>query len=612
MSVISLSNVVSITITPTPTGVIGRNINTIGLFTTESPSNTDTFRVYISAQDVEEAYGTGSVTSQMANNIFAQNPNIRTPDGSLVILPLDGAISATSGKSDTANLGFNIENLIGVSDGNIRIVLNGNNYDLFNLNFTNVTTIEGIVDVIKNKFYKDNSNIVFEAFQSENVLRLSDGGLGTNLQGANLLDGSQALLTSGVLTTIDLTSNLTFFDSVTDGSLKIGLNQVIYTATDLVFDSSVTVQDIVDVLTPAFPDIDIEINAGDSTKIDFSSSVSTGNNAMRMTAKTVGEGVTISHVETQTVPDSPPGVDLSDNTHLDSPNQIVTEGTDSSGTETLLDAIARTTDTVFYYGIMTNLEMQDAVISSTAASIQAKEKIFLHHFASTEALPGIVKTISDSSQYRTRPLLYTNSISSANLMKASYVGRALVTDATASNTSMTMNMKILANVTPDANLTQTLYEEMNTNGADGVVNYELAGGKVFDTIGNRFFDDVYTDDQMFFALQAAGANHLIQTAYKIPQTEPAMTGLKAAFANVFKQFLRNGALAPGKWTAPDTFGDKQTFLDNIRDFGYYIYSQPITQQSATDREQRKAPLIQAAVKRAGAIHIINLTASVNA
>jgi len=36
--------------------------------------------------------------------------------------------------------------------------------------------------------------------------------------------------------------------------------------------------------------------------------------------------------------------------------------------------------------------------------------------------------------------------------------------------------------------------------------------------------------------------------------------------------------------------------------GYYTYSIPIAQQAQTDRELRKAPLVQIAVKRAGAIH----------
>ena len=41
---------------------------------------------------------------------------------------------------------------------------------------------------------------------------------------------------------------------------------------------------------------------------------------------------------------------------------------------------------------------------------------------------------------------------------------------------------------------------------------------------------------------------------------------------------------------------------NIAEKGYYIYSIPVAQQNQTEREARKAPVIQIAVKFSGAIH----------
>jgi hypothetical protein len=72
--------------------------------------------------------------------------------------------------------------------------------------------------------------------------------------------------------------------------------------------------------------------------------------------------------------------------------------------------------------------------------------------------------------------------------------------------------------------------------------------------------------------------------------------------NVFRQFVRNGILAPGQWNSAQTFGDPETFKANIANQGWYVYSMPIAQQSQAQREARVAPYIQGAAKRAGAIH----------
>ncbi len=91
-----------------------------------------------------------------------------------------------------------------------------------------------------------------------------------------------------------------------------------------------------------------------------------------------------------------------------------------------------------------------------------------------------------------------------------------------------------------------------------------------------------------------------------------MNGLKAAYNRVMLQFVTCGELAPGEWDSPDTFGlNPQIFNTNIENQGYYIYSQPIAQQNVADRNARKAPLVQIAAKRAGAIHKGDVLVNIN-
>jgi hypothetical protein len=78
-----------------------------------------------------------------------------------------------------------------------------------------------------------------------------------------------------------------------------------------------------------------------------------------------------------------------------------------------------------------------------------------------------------------------------------------------------------------------------------------------------------------------------------------------------QQFVANGELAPGQWNSSQTFGDPLTFIKNIQQVGYYIFSTPVALQSSSDRNARKAPLVQIAAKRAGAIHSSTVLVVVN-
>jgi hypothetical protein len=123
---------------------------------------------------------------------------------------------------------------------------------------------------------------------------------------------------------------------------------------------------------------------------------------------------------------------------------------------------------------------------------------------------------------------------------------------------------------------------------------------------------VYTRLAFKLRLQVAGFNYLAKTNTKIPQTEPGMTGLKNAYRNVCGQFVTNGVFAPGAWNDPTTFGTPEDHIRNIEEIGYFIYAQPISQQSQTDRELRIAPSIYIAAKDSGAIHSSDVVVYVEA
>lgn len=490
MSILPINNVINVSITPTPSGLTEKNVNSLALFTTESSDSLDPYGIYISASQVATDYGTNSVTAAMANAIFSQTPNLRSGNGRLVIIPLLSAVSATAGYFTTANLSANLASIVAVSNGDLKITANGTAYNLTGLNFTNCTTWADIAKILQ----------------------------------ASLIEIIVTADTNGLIIT----------------SKKVGSSSSIALAA---------------------------VSGGSGTALN-------------------GSG------------------------YFNAAGGTATVGVNSSG-ETILQAIARTEGMVGYTPVITNLGIEDSVFLTTANAIQAQDRMFLHHVASVQDIAGIVTSISAAGNTKTRPLLYTESYAAANLMKAAYAGRAFSVNFTGSFTSQTMNLKQLATISPDLGISQTIYTQADTAGCDVYVSYEGVPS-VYSTSGNDFFDNPYSDLALKFALETSGFNFLRQTNTKVPQTEQGMNGLKSAYSQVCERFIRNGCIAAGSWTSSETFGDPEIFKNNILTRGYYIYSLPVVQQDASEREQRKAPLVQIAIKRAGAIHTSDVIVLVNA
>jgi hypothetical protein len=80
---------------------------------------------------------------------------------------------------------------------------------------------------------------------------------------------------------------------------------------------------------------------------------------------------------------------------------------------------------------------------------------------------------------------------------------------------------------------------------------------------------------------------------------------------VLEQAITNGFVAAGSWTSSTTFGNQQDLLNNISQRGYYIYSLPVAQQLPSVRTTRQAPLVQMAIKYAGAIHSSSVIVNIN-
>lgn len=292
-------------------------------------------------------------------------------------------------------------------------------------------------------------------------------------------------------------------------------------------------------------------------------------------------------------------------------------GGSASGLEPVHTAMIRTANQVFYFGTIVDF-IPTAPFTTLPSYIQSVDKmLFVASNNKADCQPdGILADFAAASEDQCRGLYYNNGQNNDTIaFAAAYASRGLSTDFSGSNTAFTMNMKQLVGFTPDTTLNQTDLETFQATGIDIYVPFGNQGleptGNMYTSGANGFFDQIYNQFWLKFALQVAGFNFLAQTNTKIPQTDTGMDGLKNAYRTVLSQAVTNGVMAPGKWTSPDTFGNPTTLAQATLNVGYYVYSAPVAQQLQADREARRAPLIQIAAKMAGAIHQSSVIVNVN-
>lgn len=285
----------------------------------------------------------------------------------------------------------------------------------------------------------------------------------------------------------------------------------------------------------------------------------------------------------------------------------------SPSTEDVKDAITRTLNLVYYFGIIIDASMSGGDFATLTTYIQTLDKMFFYASGNPDdyAPGGLFDLWRSGGKTHSRGLYYNDGIADdTSYMAAAYCGRALSTDFTGSNTTQTMHLKVLSGVTPDQTIDQTELEAVQAAGVDVYVN--IAGTPSLFTSGeNSFFDEIYNELWFKFALQTAGYNYLRSASTKIPQTESGMEGLKNVYRKVCEQAVSNGFIGPGSWTSSFVFGNPESLIRSVANIGYYVYSKPVSQQSQTDREARQAPLVQIAVKAQGAIHKSNVLVFVN-
>lgn len=292
---------------------------------------------------------------------------------------------------------------------------------------------------------------------------------------------------------------------------------------------------------------------------------------------------------------------------------ITTQGASASAelAETKIEALSAVKALVNFKGFMFIDNPTDQESKDIASWAQANDTLSYDVFDSpanlekTTSNPVWAIKLAGQTNYR---MLYSKA--GNRKLAATYMARMHVVLFNGENTALTMNLKELSEAAEVYSQT-----EISKASQVGLDIYTLFGNndvpKTLTSGANDFTDNRYNMLSYKNALQVNVFNILGLTATKIGQDQEGVDKLVDECIKTTEIYRRAGVFSPGTWSSPDRFGDVDTFNRNIETNGYYFLAGSLALQSQNDRQARKSPVIQGAVKNKGAIHSASILVNFN-
>ncbi|WP_107326834.1 DUF3383 family protein [Klebsiella pneumoniae] len=281
--------------------------------------------------------------------------------------------------------------------------------------------------------------------------------------------------------------------------------------------------------------------------------------------------------------------------------------------ETLLQAVNASLQYTNWYGlaIADSADLVEADVISVAAAIEASSLSRILA-VTTDDVNVLVSGNTDNIGYKLKAACYSRTFwqysSSSKYAAISAFGRAFTVNFTGNNTTITLKFKTEPGVT---------YETLTTAQASAI---DAINGNVYVYYANDtaiiqqgvmangdFFDERHGLDWLQNYVQTNLYNLLYTSTTKIPQTDAGVTRLMTNVEASLDQAVNNGLIAPGVWNGGPI---GQIESGDTLTKGYYVCADSVDNQAQSDRESRKSPVIQAAIKLAGAIHYADVQINV--
>lgn len=287
---------------------------------------------------------------------------------------------------------------------------------------------------------------------------------------------------------------------------------------------------------------------------------------------------------------------------------------DGVGAENILSTVQKAVDmTAGWYGCtVADNTLSEADILATAQFIESLDQSRIFGVTSTDT-NALATTSTTDIPFKLKQLslgrTFVQFSTTTPYAAASLFGRAFSVNFQGSNTTITLKFKQEPTVVAEQ-LTTSQAAALKAKNANVFVEYNNNTAIIQEGVmcNGAFIDERHGLDWLQNDIQTAIWNLQYTSGTKIPQTAGGMNRICAVMEARLDQAVRNGLLAPGIWNGNE-FGALKAgeYLSK----GYYVFANSIDDQSQADREARKAPPIQVAIKLAGAVHFVDVLVNVN-
>lgn len=605
MSGLSVSDLVRVTVSLTPAGA---QVLSFGILMCagDSPviNGTQRYRSYSTYAAVSSDFGVDAPESKAAQLYFGQSPQ-----------PAEMMIgrwirTATAGENDGGILTSAQQTISfwqSISNGAFQITVDGTNRSLTGLDFGSQTNLNGVATIIQAALISagaTGSTVTWNG--SYFVVASGTTGAGVAASGTATFSG-----TGADNDTITINTKLITFKAATPGANQVLIGgSATATAQNLMAFLLASTDPLLTALTFSRTALVITITSNTVGTAGNSIALAKSSTAIAVSGAVLSGGTAPSTVGYATAGVS--GTDIATTLQLTSAlSQGLIPGyaaeTPAACAQALCDA------SPLWYGLMFQASVQptddQAIDVATVIEAQTIKRVYGVTITGTSVLSSLVTTDLASRMKAAGYFRSCTQYSQNAYAIASFFGRNFSVNYAGSNTTITVMYKQEPSVAAE-NITEGQASTLKAKNCNVFVNYVndtsiVQYGVMAD---GTFFDIVHDTDWFQNAAQTAAYNVLYTTTTKIPQTDAGMNQITNALAAVCQQAVDNGMLAPGTWNGP-SFGSILTgqFLKT----GYYIYAQPIALQSPSARAARQAPLIQIALKLAGAIQTVDILVDVN-
>lgn len=407
-----------------------------------------------------------------------------------------------------------------------------------------------------------------------------------------LKSASSAVLRGGILTAAEQLMGA--WTSITDGAFTLTVGGAAHTVSGLDFSGQTNLNGVASVIRDALAP------AGATIAWDGG----------RFTAQTLSGGTAAALGWASAPTGDAPGTDIAAMLKLTAATALTPEpGRDPESPAECAAALADLTSG--WYGLtFADQALTDEQHLAVAAAVEAMDTARLYALTITdtraldaahEGLPAALK----AAKYKRTFWQYSDNPYAV----ASGIGRAFTVNFGGNRTAITLMYKQEPGVVPQY-LTETQARVLEAKNGNVFAYYDndtaiLQPGVM---ASGDFFDEIHGLDWLADAVQTACYNLEYTSSTKISQTDEGLTEFVNVIEAQFVQARNNGLIAPGTWNQ-DGFG--QLKRGDYLPKGWYIYAPPMDSQDQSEREQRKAPPIQCAIKLAGAIHTADVLINVN-